>query len=213
MEIDLCFVMDCTSSMTGHIEGAKDCIVKVAERVRDMEPAVILRVGFCGYRDHCDGVSRLQTFNFTNSCNDFRNYINANVKAFGGGDGPEDVLGGLNEAVNKMAWRNTTRVLIHVCDYPPHGNSFHNMYDSYPGGDPNGLTPEGVLRDMRSQNILYFFGKITPHTNKMVDEFRKIIGDFLVFDLETVRGNPNALVDKFVNATLTAITTAISLNE
>jgi hypothetical protein len=215
MEVDLCFVMDCTSSMTSHIIGAKDCIMKVAECVEMMEPTVRIRVGFCGYRDHCDGSDRLQIFDFTNSCNEFRNYIAANVKATGGGDTPEDVLGGLNAAINRMSWRNTTRVLFHICDAPPHGRRFYNvsMGDDYPSGDPNGLTAEGVLGNLRSANILYFFGKINHLTDKMIDVFRNIIGDFKVFDLNAVRDNPNALVDRFADATVTAISTAISLIE
>jgi hypothetical protein len=216
MEVDLCFVMDCTSSMEDYIEGGKDCIVKVAECVGGMEPAVRIRVGFCGYRDHCDGSDRLQIFDFTNSCNEFRNYIAANVEAEGGGDTPEDVLGGLDAAINRMTWRNNTRVLFHICDAPPHGRRFYTtMDDDYPNGDPNGLTVKGVLGNMRSANIHYFFGKIDYFTDKMVDVFHSIIGDFKVFDLNTVRDNPNALVDtlvdRFVDATVAAISTAISL--
>src|ERR1051325_11466883 len=95
MEVDLCFVMDCTGSMSRHIEGAKDCILRVADYMAKMEPAIKIRVGFCGYRDHCDGANRLQIYNF-NSCDAFKNHVTSNVKAMGGGDSPEDVLGGLD---------------------------------------------------------------------------------------------------------------------
>jgi hypothetical protein len=214
MEVDFCFVMECSSSMASHIEGAKDCIMKVEECMGRMEPAVRIRVGFCGYRDHCDGINRLQIFDFTNSCNEFRNYIAANVEAISG-DSPKDVLGGLNAAVNRMSWRNTTRVLFHICDHPPHGRRFSNLEDDYPAGDPNGLTAEGVLKDMQSANISYILGKITSNADKMVNVFRSIIGDFKVFDLNTVSENPNALVDtladRYVEATVRDISTSISL--
>jgi hypothetical protein len=212
MEVDLCFVMDCTGSMSSHIEGAKDCIVKVADYMAKMEPAIKIRVGFCGYRDHCDNTSRLQIFDFTDSCMNFRNYITANVSATGGGDSPEDVLGGLDASIKKMTWRNTTRVLLHVCDFPPHGRRFNNLDDDYPNGDPHGLTAEGVLEDMQSANIHYFFGKITDQTEAMIRIFRGIIGEFPVFNLEIVRGDPEALVEKFFEAACNAITTAISLS-
>src|SRR4051812_32865034 len=169
MEVDLCFTMDCTGSMSSHIEGAKNCIVKVADHMSKMEPEIKLRVGFCGYRDHCDNTYRLQIFDFTNSCEEFRNYISANVSATGGGDSPEDVLGGLDASINKMTWRNATRVLLHVGDCPPHGNRFNNLDDDYPDGDPNGLTAESVLGDMQSANIQYFFGKITNYTETMIN--------------------------------------------
>src|SRR5438128_11611002 len=99
------------------------------------------------------------------------------------GDIPEDVLGGLNAAITQMNLQNGTLVLFHIGDYPPHGRRFSNLVDKYPKGDPNGLTAENVLEKMKSKNILYFFGKITRHTEKMIQVFRGIIGEFPVFDL------------------------------
>src|ERR1044072_7057935 len=93
-EVDLCFVMDCTGSMGSYIEASKDCIKKVADCMATRRPGVTLRVGFCGYREHCDGADRLQIFDFTNSCDAFKSYITSSVSAKGGGDAPEDVLGG-----------------------------------------------------------------------------------------------------------------------
>ncbi|RIA91784.1 hypothetical protein C1645_736820 [Glomus cerebriforme] len=209
MEVDLCFVMDCTSSMEGHIEGAKNSIKEVAEYMAKMEPAIKIRVGFCGYRDHCDNHDRLRIFDFTNSCDEFKNNL-SNVAAIGGGDGPEDVLGGLNAAVH-MSWRNSIRVLLHIGDYPPHGRRFNNMADDYPNGDPNGLTAECVLGEMRSAGIHYFFGKITNETATMIRVFQGIIGEYPVFDLKSAK--PEDLVKKFFEAACSAITTAITLRE
>ncbi|RIA91790.1 hypothetical protein C1645_101749 [Glomus cerebriforme] len=208
MEVDLCFVMDCTGSMGGHIEGAKNCIKEVAERMAKMEPAIKIRVGFCGYRDHCDNDDRLQIFDFTNSCDEFKNNV-SKVSATGGGDAPEDVLGGLNAAVH-MSWRNSIRVLLHIGDCPPHGRRYNNASDDYPDGDPNGLTAECVLEEMRSAGIHYFFGKITNETETMIRIFKGIIGEFLVFDLETAK--PDDLVQKFTEAACSAIT-AVTIRE
>ncbi|PKK67203.1 hypothetical protein RhiirC2_577068 [Rhizophagus irregularis] len=209
MEVDLCFVMDCTSSMASHIEGAKNSIKKIVDYMANMKPAIIVRVGFCGYRDHCDGSNRLQIIEFTTSCDEFKNNV-SNVSALGGGDAPEDVLGGLNAAVTSMAWRNPTRVLLHIADYPPHGRRFTDLSDTYPDGDPNGLTAEQVLREMRSAGIYYFFGKITKYTETMTRVFQSIIGEYPVFDFESTP-DPEGLVEKFFDATCSAINTAITL--
>jgi hypothetical protein len=211
MEVDLCIVMDCTSSMWCHIEGAKNSIRKIVDYMANMKPAIIVRPGFCGYRDHCDGFDRLQIIDFTNSCDEFKNDI-SNVPALGGGDDPEDVLGGLNAAVTSMTWRNPTRVLLHIADYPPHGRRFTNISDDYPDGDPNGLTAEQVLGDMRSAGIYYFFGKITEHTETMIKVFQSIIGEYPVFDFESTP-DPEGLVEKFFDAACSAINTAITLRE
>ncbi|RIA91791.1 hypothetical protein C1645_101777 [Glomus cerebriforme] len=209
MEVDLCFVMDCTGSMKGYIEGAKNSIKEVAEYMAKMEPAIKIRVGFCGYRDHHD-TNRLQIFDFTNSCDEFKNNLSNVPATGGGGDGPEDVLGGLNAAVH-MSWQNPIRVLLHIGDFPPHGRRYNNAADDYPDGDPNGLTAECVLEEMRSVGIHYFFVKITNETATMIRIFQGIIGEYPVFDFETAK--PEDLVKKFFEAACSAITTAISLRE
>ncbi|RHZ72289.1 hypothetical protein Glove_243g57 [Diversispora epigaea] len=210
MNVDLCFVMDCTGSMSSHIQGAKDCILKVVEHMENTNPTIKIWVGFCGYRDHCDS-DRLQTLDFTTTYNDFKSYL-YNVPATGGGDTPEDVLGGLHEAITKMTWKNSIRIILHVCDAPPHGLRFTNLSDDYPDGDPHGLTAESVLQEMKDKNISYFFGKITNDTEGMIRVFREIIGHFEVFDLKN-EGKPDRLVSKFFDATRSAILTAVTLRE
>jgi len=211
MEVDLCFVLDCTGSMDEHIAAAKDCILQVVDYMERTNPNIKLWVGFCGYRDHGDDSDRIQIFDFTDSYSQFKSYISKDVPATGGDDGPEDVLGGLSAAVNKMDWCHTTRVLLHVGDAPPHGRRFTERLDNYPKGDPYGLTAESVLEEIKSKNIIYYFGKITRETDMMLGVFRSIIGDFPVFDLNVVSGNPKLLISKFFKATCTAIATSVSL--
>ncbi|CAG8584474.1 10173_t:CDS:2, partial [Cetraspora pellucida] len=185
MNLDLCFVLDCTGSMSPYIKAAKEHILNVASYVNSNNSNIKLWVGFCGYRDHSDGSDRLQIFDFTNSLEKFKTYLTNKVIATGGGDMPEDVLGGLNAAITEMTWSNATRVIIHIGDAPPHGRRFNNLRDNYPDGDPNGLTAESVLKKMQSKKILYYFGKINDSTDVMVNVFREIIGDFPIFDLMT----------------------------
>ncbi|CAG8443822.1 4823_t:CDS:1, partial [Cetraspora pellucida] len=211
MNFDLCFVLDCTSSMSLHIKAAKEHILKVASYVNSNNSNIKFWVGFCGYRDHFNHNDRLQIFDFTNSLGKFKTYITNEVKAIGGKDTPEDVLGGLNAAITEMTWSNTTRVIIHIGDAPPHGRRFTKLSDDYPDGDPNGLTAESVLKKMQSKKILYFFGKINNSTDVMINVFREIIGEFPIFDLMTARSNPEALVNNFCKATSSAIFSSITL--
>ncbi|PKC52379.1 hypothetical protein RhiirA1_515610, partial [Rhizophagus irregularis] len=167
----------CTDSMEPYIAAARDCILQVTNYIKHTNPSIELRVGFCGYRDHSDGHDRLQSLDFTDQYEQFTTYLQS-VLPFGGDDIPEDVLGGLNEAIAKMNWKNGTRVLLHIGDSPPHGKNFTDLADSCPKGDPYGLTAKNVLKKMQSKNILYFFGKITDETDKMLEIFRGIIGEF-----------------------------------
>ncbi|KAF0541191.1 kinase-like protein [Gigaspora margarita] len=218
MNVDLCFVLDCTCSMYEYITAAKEHILKVASYVNRNNSNIKFWIGFCGYRDHSDGRNRLQILNFTSSYKKFKSYITHKVAAMGGGDFPEDVLGGLNAAVTNMTWNNATRILIHIGDAPPHGRRYttngsivYDKFDRYPKGDPNGLTAESILEKMQEKKILYHFGKINDSTDIMLNVFREIIGEFPIFDLETTGGDPALLVNKFFKATCSAIFTSVAL--
>ncbi|CAG8610928.1 1059_t:CDS:2, partial [Dentiscutata heterogama] len=212
MNVDLCFVLDCTGSMTGYIAAAKDHILKVAASVNQSNSNIKFWVGFCGYRDYSDDINeRLQIFDFTNSYEKFKTYITTKVTAYGGDDIPEDVLGGLNAAITRMTWSNTTRILIHIGDSPPHGRNYTRDYDYYTRGDPKGLTAKRVLNRMHSNKILYHFGKINNSTDTMLNIFREIIGDFPVFDLKKTGGDPSRLINKFCKATCSAIFSSVTL--
>ncbi|KAF0541053.1 kinase-like protein [Gigaspora margarita] len=201
MNFDLCFVLDCTGSMSPYIEAAKEHILKVASYVNSHNSNFKFWVGFCGYRDHYNHSNRLQIFDFNNSLEKFKTYITNKVTAISNNDEPEDVLGGLNAAITEMTWSNATRILIHIGDAPPHGRRFTDLYDYYPIGDPNGLTAESVLKKMKIKKILYYFGKINASTDVMLNIFCEIIGEFPVFDLMTMGYNPEELEKHILFAT------------
>ncbi|KAF0536075.1 kinase-like protein [Gigaspora margarita] len=200
MNFDLCFVLDCTGSMSPYIEAAKEHILKVAGYVNSNNSNIKFRVGFCGYRDHFNRSDRLQIFDFTNSLEKFKTYITNKVTAISNNDEPEDVLGGLNAAITEMTWSHATRILIHIGDAPPHGRRFNTgLFDYYPDGDPNGLTAERVLKKMQLKKILYYFGKINASTDVMLNVFSEIIGEFPVFDLMTTGYNPEKKTGKLLH--------------
>ncbi|CAG8633637.1 9851_t:CDS:1 [Paraglomus brasilianum] len=208
MSVDFCFVLDCTGSMQSYIAAAKDSILRIAECAKQANQSITIRVGFCGYRDHCDNTNRLQVFDFTDSYESFKSYLSS-VQATGGGDTHEDVLGGLNAAVTRMSWHTGTRIIFHIGDCPPHGCRYGSYGDSRPNGDPFGLTAESVLGKMQSENIFYSFGKITNMTDKMIEIFQGILGQFQVLDLSS--GDAISLVDKLSKASCSIITTSVSL--
>ncbi|GBB92409.1 hypothetical protein RclHR1_00200042 [Rhizophagus clarus] len=110
-----------------------------------------------------------------------------------------------------MKWSHRTRILLHLGDASPHGRRFTDKRDSYPDGDPNGLTAEGVLENIQTEEILYHFGKITNQTDKMVDVFRDIIGEFPVFNLDTDCKDPEVLTKKLFEAVCSSITSSVTL--
>lgn len=101
------------------------------------------------------------------------------LAATGGGDAPEDVFGGLQVALTKLSWgtEGTTNVLVHIGDSPQHGKQYFTGEDSFPGGDPNGLTPAFLMQLAFKQNIQYWFGNICPN---LTDLMVKALSEALV---------------------------------
>jgi len=120
-EIEVCFVLDTTGSMSGLIEGAKAKIWSIANQMIAAEPTPRLKIGLIGYRDRGDDYIT-KVFELSEDID----AVYANLQGFqanGGGDGPESVNQALAEAVSRMSWsadRKVLKIIFLVGDYPPH---------------------------------------------------------------------------------------------
>ncbi|RUP47906.1 kinase-like domain-containing protein [Jimgerdemannia flammicorona] len=208
-KVDFCIVMDCTGSMARHLAACSSHVLRLVEYVGKINGSVQVRWGFVGYRDHEDGARRLEWLDFRNDDGRAFRTVVGEIQAFGGGDEPEDVLGGLWEAMQRLSWSGGTKIIFHVGDAPPHGRIFTSGSDNYPGGDPNGLRHETVLRKMRSLGILYYFGSINNSTDRMIEIFQQTLGKITVFNVKSTQ--PQTLVDQFVKASSVAIAQSVML--
>eukprot|EP01122_Echinamoeba_exundans_P000814 TRINITY_DN1074_c0_g1_i2.p1 TRINITY_DN1074_c0_g1~~TRINITY_DN1074_c0_g1_i2.p1 ORF type:complete len:542 (+),score=115.89 TRINITY_DN1074_c0_g1_i2:1680-3305(+) len=173
--LDLVFLMDCTGSMGPWIAAAKESIRGVIAAAKELEQGAYVRVAFVGYRDIGDA-RRFEIIRFVEPSDEagVSNMTTniAGIAATGGDDGPEDVAGGLKHVLD-LQWYAGTRVLLHIADAPCHGRQYHNYDDDYPGGDPSGLVPENLLLELAEKNVDLYFGKITSHTDSMIDVFNE----------------------------------------
>jgi Mg-chelatase subunit ChlD len=120
-QLDVVFVLDTTSSMTGLIEGAKEKIWSIASRMASGKPTPRIRVGLVAYRDRGDAYETLR-FDLTEDLDAVYKNLRG-LQAEGGGDGPEHVGKGLGEAVKLMSWsdsKRTARMIFLVGDAPAH---------------------------------------------------------------------------------------------
>jgi len=120
-QIEVCFVLDTTGSMSGLIEGAKQKIWSIANQIVSTKPTPGLKLALIGYRDRGDDyVTKLS--DLTDDIDD----IYAKLRQFqagGGGDTPEAVNQALHEAVTKISWskdRDVLKIIFLVGDAPPH---------------------------------------------------------------------------------------------
>jgi uncharacterized protein YegL len=141
-KVDIVFALDTTSSMGGMIEGAKATIWEIARKAQEGKPAPQVRIGLVAYRDRGDDYVT-KVVDLTGDLDVVYAKLQE-LTAGGGGDGPEHVIRGLNDAVNEVHWsqdKRAVKLVYLVGDAPPHED-----YD-------DGLTLSGVLTDARSKGI------------------------------------------------------------
>lgn len=121
--VEVMFVLDTTSSMTGLIAAAKDKIWSIANTLAAADPPPDIRMGLVGYRDRGDAYVTVLT-----PLSDDLDAMYAQLmqfQAIGGGDAPESVNQALDEAVTQPDWRSgpsVYRVIFLVGDAPPKMN-------------------------------------------------------------------------------------------
>lgn len=104
-KVDICFMVDCTGSMSWYINEAKTVVHRVVDKLGKRFQDLKLRCAFVGYRDHTDGFERVTVLSFTSDKDAFKSWVTTTVIAKGGADECEDIFGALEE-VNRLEWVN-----------------------------------------------------------------------------------------------------------
>ena len=140
--VDIVFALDTTSSMSGLIDGAKAKIWEIARHAQEGKPAPEVRIGLVAYRDRGDEYVT-KVLDLTGDLDTVYAKL-MELEAAGGGDGPEHVIKGLNDAVNEVHWspdKRAVKLVYLVGDAPPHED-----YN-------DGMTLNTVLEDARQRGI------------------------------------------------------------
>ena len=127
------------------------------------------------------------------------------MQAFGGGDGPEDIVGGFQKTLN-LSWQSSSRIVMHVADAPCHGTQYHSMHDDYPSGDPTGISPESLLSKFVDKGFHYHFIEITGYTSKMTGIFEKVyVNSGLDFTVKQLGSHPEKLCPTVVSCVSSSV--------
>jgi Mg-chelatase subunit ChlD len=129
--LDVVFVLDTTSSMGGLIDGAKQKIWSIASRMATGTPTPEVRVGLVAYRDQGDAYVT-KVVPLTKDLDSIYSQL-MGFRAEGGGDGPEAVQDGLDDAVTKMQWSDSKKVaklIFLVGDAPAHEQDKAKLFNA-----------------------------------------------------------------------------------
>jgi hypothetical protein len=96
--LELGLLLDCTSSMWSWIDRAKKTLTEIVNNTVASCDGLKVKVCFVGYRDLKDRV-RFSIHEFTDDIDQIIKFI-ADVRAEGGCDLPEDVVGGLRKCLD-----------------------------------------------------------------------------------------------------------------
>jgi len=124
--IEVVFVLDTTSSMSGLIQAAKEKIWSIATTMASAQENPDIKMGLVAFRDRGDAyITRV--FDLSDDLDSMYASL-MDFRAQGGGDGPESVNQALYDAIHKVSWSqdsNVYKVAFLVGDAPPHMD-YHN---------------------------------------------------------------------------------------
>ena len=172
--VDLCFMLDCTGSMSSYIFMSCNKIKDIIAQVHQTYPNSEVRVAVVAYRDIQDGKLRHEVLPFTYSVDTAKGFLDKLV-ATGGGDTPEDVNGGFVKTLG-LDWKSGVRMLVHIADAPCHGKEFHNCDDNHPKGYKGDKDWNKIFKELVEKRLDYLFLKINDSTDKMFEKFKALAG-------------------------------------
>lgn len=128
-DIDVCYLVDTTGSMSGSIEKVKKYCVTISDILNNELCDNEFRFGAVFYADPIDVKSEYNRYtnltSNTSNINGFKNYVET-ITLLNGGDGPEDWAGGYEICSNKIKWGSGIRIIIHIDDAPAHSTLYND---------------------------------------------------------------------------------------
>ena len=230
----LLFLVDITASMGYAIKDVKARINEIVTKAEEQFSGISLHVGIIGYRDYSDD-EQFVVHDFTSDKVAFVRCL-SRMEAKGGGDTPEDVLGGMQKALSEPSWgdakhretqKTVAKIIFHIGDAPHHGpTEFHDpadrIKDNFPERSASPRPYREICQDLASSKIDYYFaqvksngGKGTVITHRMATKFKEAYDScqgksraFTIVSLESY--TPEKLFMQVLSGITTSITTAIS---
>jgi len=198
---DVIYLVDATGSMSGSIENVKTYCVDIANILKNQMMLYDFKFGAVFYRDPIDSHSDSNDcYPFTSETVGLQNWVRG-MSATGGGDTPEDWVGGYNIALNNMSWRSGNRLIIHIADAGAHGTDYTSG-DKYPSEGPK---LDNYIRECAKRNITIVAFKIGSEPQKSFDRSKYLYNNmgksnYKIQEFDQNKKDPGYFTDLVVNA-------------
>lgn len=202
-KVEIAFLVDATSSMGDEINYLKIELADILTKIAAKDTTLDLHTGAVFYRDHNDAyVTKVQPF--TTGITNTVGFIQQQF-AEGGGDYPEALKEGLQDAVEKLNWSADarTKIIFLLMDAPPHDDAKDAMAVLIAEAAAKGVrivpvacsgtnkATEFIMRSMAlATNGTYLFltddsGIGNSHIKPTTDEFKvELLNDVLIRVIE-----------------------------
>ena len=212
-EVDIVYLIDATGSMDQEIEAANNNVIGILKNLKEKfkEKNFNFKFGAIFYRDKVDSIGdKDDYFPLTDDMEHLKKNIST-IEAYGGGDGPEDWVGGYDLALNKIKWRNGSKLIIHIADAGAHGVEFSEG-DIHPD-EGSKLIPLIQKCVEKGINIIGF--KIDNEPEQSFEKIKEIYNDYKIKIkkndpfIEIYEFNRNKVSEDFYNLVMEATTEVV----
>ena len=187
--------------MSGSIENVKKYCVEIANILKNQMMLYDFKFGAVFYRDPIDSHSdKNEYYNFTSNTEGLQNFVEG-MAATGGGDTPEDWVGGYNIALNNMSWRSGNRLIIHIADAGAYGTDYISG-DNYSYEGPK---LDNYIRECSNRNITIVAFKIGSEPEKSFKRSQMLYNsmgnkNYKIQEFDQNKKDPGYFTDLVVNA-------------
>ncbi len=198
---DVIYMVDATGSMSGSIENVKKYCVEIANILKNQMMLYDFKFGAVFYRDPIDSPSdKNDYYNLTSETVNLQNFV-SRMEATGGGDTPEDWVGGYNIALNNISWRSGNRLIIHIADAGAHGTEYSSG-DKYSSEGPK---LDNYIRECSNRKITIVAFKIDSTPQQSFNRAQMLYNNmgnknFKIQEFDQNKKDPGYFTDLVVNA-------------
>jgi hypothetical protein len=216
-EVDIIYLFDATGSMGAELKAANDLVIKIFNEltIKFKEKNLDFQFGFVYYGDELAGKKYRKNYNYKENgyfdltCDMKKLQKNiSTVKPDGGWGEHADWVAGYDLALNKIKWRDGTKLIIHIADDGAHGEEF-SKGDKFP---EQGDILIDKIKECVNRNINIIGFKIGKDPEQSFEKLKEINDEYKIAQrknsqfVELYEFNRNKVSDEFYNRVMEAVT-------